>query len=61
DEDRARAFDRFWRKEPGKGGGSGLGLAIARQLAVISGGDIELIKAATGGIDAIVRIPAARS
>ncbi|MBL8775129.1 MAG: HAMP domain-containing protein [Acidimicrobiales bacterium] len=62
DDERARAFDRFWTT-PSAGrrlGGSGLGLPIARQLARIDGGDLELRAAPTGGIDAVLRLPAAR-
>lgn len=59
--DRVRAFDRFWR---GAGShdphGSGLGLAIVRQLAVASGGEAELREAVGGGVDAVIRLPAAR-
>ena len=36
-EDRARAFDRFWRGTQ-DGGGSGLGLAVVASLAHASGG-----------------------
>lgn len=62
-EERARAFDRFWR---GRGaspaddrlGGSGLGLSIARQLVVADGGAIELRPRAGRGIDAVVRLAA---
>ena len=52
-EQRARAFDRFWRasNEPG----SGLGLAIAKRLVELDDGEIELRAAAGGGIDAVVR------
>lgn len=59
-EERERAFDRFWRSSvgPQRGGGTGLGLAIARQLAQADHGDIELRPADTGGLDAVVRLPA---
>ena len=62
EDERARAFDRFWTT-PSAGprlGGSGLGLPIARQLARIDGGDLELHAAQTGGVDAVLRLPAAR-
>lgn len=59
DEQRDYAFDRFWRG-PGATGesGSGLGLAIVRQLAVASGGEVELLGNAGGGIRARVRLVA---
>ena len=56
-EQKARAFDRFWRAGSG-GGGSGLGLAIALRLVEIDGGTIELRDAAGGGLEAVVRLPA---
>jgi signal transduction histidine kinase len=56
-EQRARAFDRFWRAGTG-GGGSGLGLAIARRLVEADGGTIELCEATGGGLEAVVRLPA---
>ena len=56
-DERARAFDRFWRASTGPG--SGLGLAIARRLAEADEGDIALLDAATGGVDAVVRYGAA--
>jgi len=58
-EDRRRAFDRFWK---GKGGsGSGLGLAIVKRLVVAEGGEVELLPARGGGIDAMVRLRPASS
>jgi signal transduction histidine kinase len=51
---RTRAFDRFWRAGPGEG--SGLGLAIARRLVAVDEGEIELLEAETGGVDAVVRL-----
>ena len=52
EDERLRAFDRFWTK--GKRGGSGLGLAIARRLVELDGGRVELRAAAGGGTDAAV-------
>jgi len=57
EEQRARAFDRFWRV--GTGSGSGLGLAIAKRLVELDGGSIELREAPSGGIDAFVSYPSA--
>lgn len=58
DEDRRRAFDRFWRgPDAMTGRGSGLGLAIVHQLATASGGHARLLAAKTGGIDAEVTFP----
>jgi signal transduction histidine kinase len=56
DDDRTRAFDRFWRAAGSADDGSGLGLTIVRQLARISGGDAELRAAPSGGVDATVRL-----
>ncbi|HEX6762910.1 MAG TPA: ATP-binding protein [Gaiellaceae bacterium] len=53
EEQRERAFDRFWRASDKPG--SGLGLAIAKRLVERDGGNIELRRATTGGIDAVVR------
>jgi len=53
--ERARAFDRFWRA--GRGEGSGLGLAIVKRLVEADGGTVELRRAETGGLDAVVRLP----
>ncbi len=58
DEQRERAFDRFW--SAGKGRGSGLGLAIAKRLVELDGGEIALRRAPTGGIEAVVTYPSWR-
>jgi signal transduction histidine kinase len=52
EEQRARAFDRFWRASPGRRdrGGFGLGLAIVRQLVTADGGSVELDVAPEGGL-----------
>lgn len=58
DAQKARAFDRFWRAGAG-GDGSGLGLAIVRRLIEADGGSVELLDAPGGGLQAVVRLPAA--
>ena len=58
EEERKRAFDRFWRGQ-GKSPGSGLGLAIVRRLADVDGGEAELLLAPGGGLDAVVRLRSA--
>ncbi len=58
-EQRAHAFDRFWRAPGAAHRGSGLGLPIARQLARAGGGDVRLERAAGGGLLAVVELPAA--
>lgn len=55
DEDRRRAFDRFWRGATDTRG-TGLGLAIVAQLAENAGLRVEL-RSADPGIDAVVTIP----
>ena len=57
-DDRARAFDRFWRGPGSATGGSGLGLAIVHQLVAAGDGTAELHPSPTGGIDAAVRFRA---
>jgi signal transduction histidine kinase len=57
DEERARAFDRFWRA--GAHSGTGLGLSIVRRLVEADGGSAELRAAPGGGIEAVVQLPRA--
>ncbi len=59
-EQRGRAFDRFWRAPGAPKGGTGLGLALVQRLALASGGQASLREAATGGLDAVVRLPSAQ-
>lgn len=59
-EQRGRAFDRFWRAPGAPKGGTGLGLALVQRLALASGGEASLREAATGGLDAVVRLPSAQ-
>lgn len=63
DEQRSRAFDRFWRgdEQSNRRSGSGLGLAIVSQLANASGCHVELRESPTGGIDAVVSMSGAVS
>jgi signal transduction histidine kinase len=58
--ERARAFDRFWRRDQA-GSGSGLGLAIVQQLAHASGATASLDPRPGGGIIARARFTTARS
>ncbi len=60
-EERERAFDRFWSGPTGgrRLGGSGLGLAIVRKLVDADGGSVELRARQGGGIDATVVLPPA--
>jgi signal transduction histidine kinase len=61
DDQRLRAFDRFWRNsiDSNKRQGSGLGLAIVSQLAQAGGLTVELRESPKGGVDAVVVIPGA--
>ena len=55
-DERAHAFDRFWRGEQAAPGGSGLGLAIVRQLVEACGGTARLDARAGGGIEAVISL-----
>lgn len=57
EEDRKRAFDRFWQGAGRPTGHSGLGLAIVRQLATRNSLDVELRAADPHGLDAVVMLP----
>ena len=57
-EQRARALDRFWRAGP-PGSGTGLGLAIVHRLVTADGGSVDLREADGGGLDVVLRLPAA--
>jgi signal transduction histidine kinase len=61
DEERARAFDRFWQSAPARRDGRpnghfGLGLAIVRELVVADGGEVQLEPSSSGGLEVIVRM-----
>ncbi|MFJ5224416.1 sensor histidine kinase [Streptomyces sp. NPDC088400] len=56
EEQRGRAFDRFWRAPDSVHEGSGLGLAIVQQLVHAGGGEISLRDAPGGGLDAVVQL-----
>jgi signal transduction histidine kinase len=53
EDDRSRAFDRFWSKA----GGSGLGLPIVKRLIEVDGGTVELETASAGGLDVVLHLP----
>lgn len=59
DDERARAFDRFWRAsgDSNRRNGSGLGLAVVAQLADAAGLNVVLVPSPTGGVDACVSVP----
>lgn len=57
-DERNRAFDRFWQGSSSNGGHSGLGLAIVRQLANRNHASIELHQADPTGLDVVLSIGA---
>jgi signal transduction histidine kinase len=58
EEERRRAFDRFWQGSDAQAGNSGLGLAIVRQLALRNDASVELRPADPNGLDVVIRMPA---
>ncbi|MFZ4585103.1 MAG: ATP-binding protein [Acidimicrobiia bacterium] len=56
DEQRRRAFDRFWRAGASDGRGSGLGLPIVRELVRADGGDVALEAAPSGGLAVVISL-----
>jgi len=62
EDDLERVFEPYLRLENSRNrdtGGTGLGLAIARSIARTHGGDVQLHNLATGGLEAVVRLPRA--
>jgi signal transduction histidine kinase len=59
-EERARAFDRFFRgaSDGVEAQGSGLGLTIARRIATAAGGEIAAEELAPRGLRVVARLPA---
>jgi two-component system OmpR family sensor kinase/two-component system sensor histidine kinase QseC len=55
--DRARAFDRFYRRSGAPQGGSGLGLSIVRAIAERHGAAVDLADAPGGGLQVTVEFP----
>jgi signal transduction histidine kinase len=61
EDERARAFDRFWqssvaRRDGRPNGHFGLGLPIVRRLVVADGGEVTLAAAPGGGLEAVVHM-----
>jgi two-component system OmpR family sensor kinase/two-component system sensor histidine kinase QseC len=55
--DRARVFDRFYRRANANETGSGLGLAIVKAIAARHGAQVVLDDAPSGGLHVTVRFP----
>ncbi|MBT0567613.1 HAMP domain-containing sensor histidine kinase [Williamsia sp. CHRR-6] len=55
EEQRSRAFDRFWRART-SGAGSGLGLSIVRNLSERDGGTVDLQSPDDGGLKVTIRL-----
>jgi signal transduction histidine kinase len=61
EQDRRRAFDRFWQGPNSHVGRSGLGLAIVRQLAARNDALVKLDPVQPVGLDAVIRMAATHS
>jgi len=57
EEDRDKAFEKFYRSPGAKSGGLGLGLSIARGFVQAHGGDIAIDNKVSGGAIFTIRIP----
>jgi signal transduction histidine kinase len=57
DEDRANAFDRFWRGPDSAAGGSGVGLAVVKRLAEACNGTARLLPNDPHGLVVEIRLP----
>jgi two-component system OmpR family sensor kinase/two-component system sensor histidine kinase QseC len=55
--DRARVFDRFYRRANPNETGTGLGLAIVKAIAARHGAQVALGDAPTGGLHVTVSFP----
>jgi signal transduction histidine kinase len=58
--DRARIFERFWRRPDAPPGGSGLGLAIVAEVAAQHGGAVSVTDARGGGALFTLQLPLCR-
>jgi len=61
--ERERLFERFWRREGGRGrgrAGSGLGLAIVQGVVHAHHGSVEIDDVPGGGAAFVVTLPVAR-
>jgi signal transduction histidine kinase len=54
--ERARVFDRFYRRGDGAGSGSGLGLAIVKAIAERHGAKVRLLDTPGGGLTVRVEL-----
>ena len=57
EEDRLRAFEKFYRSANARSGGLGLGLSIARGFIQAHGGDITIENNIPGGARLTLRLP----
>lgn len=57
-EDRARIYERFWRKSPSADGGAGLGLYIVKTIMRLHGGRVDVECPPDGGTAFVLRFPA---